>query len=308
MRLPFRLNRQIIAPYVFLAPYFILTAVFFIFPTLFSIFLSWTKWSGSGGMKTVQFVGLRNFEFLLSQDLYWWKSLGTTTWLLIFGSLTQHVIAIPLAIILNNKALKGREFFKTTFFLPFITSAVSIAIIFNYVLGTNFGLFNYFLTSVGLPKMRWIEDKTLIPVSIAILLNWRYVGWNTVIYLAGIQAIPGELYEAADIDGASGLRKHLFITIPLLIPIIFFAVTMSLIGGMQLFDEPYNLMGGVQNMGGADNAGFTSAYYIMWMIQRAPQFGKAAAACWLLFFVILIMAYINRRITDNIQGEREQKK
>ncbi len=289
-------------------PFFVLTAIFFIFPTFFSIFLSWTKWSGSGGMNTVQFVGLRNYEYLLTQDLFWWKSLGTTTWLLVFGSLTQHLIAIPLAIVLNNKKLKGREFFKTAYFLPFITSAVSIAIIFNYVFGTNFGFFNYMLTSVGLPKLRWLEDKDLIPVSIAILVNWRYVGWNTVIYLAGLQAIPNEMYEAADMDGASPFKKHWYITIPLLVPIIFFAVTMSLIGGMQLFDEPYNLTGGIQNMGGVHNAGFTSAFYVFWMIQRSPQFGKAAAVCWLLFFVILIMSYINRRVTDRIQGERESGK
>jgi ABC-type sugar transport system permease subunit len=305
MKARFKLNQQIIAPYIFLAPFFILILVFFIFPTFFSLFLSLSRWSGSGGFRTMQFYGLHNFIYLLTEDLYWWKTLGTTAWLLVFGSLSQHFIAIPLAIVLNNKLLRGRDFFRTAFFLPYITSSVSIAIIFNYVFGTNFGFFNFLLTSVGLPKLRWLEDKNLIPVSIAILVNWRYVGWNTVIYLAGMQAIPQELYESADIDGATPLRKHWYITLPLLIPIIFFAVTMSLIGGMQLFDEPYNLTGGYQLMGGVHNAGFTSAYYIMWMIQRAQLFGKAAATCWLLFIIILVMTYINRRITDSLQGERE---
>jgi ABC-type sugar transport system permease subunit len=300
-----RINQQTLAPYIFLTPFFILIAIFFIFPTFFSLFLSLCRWSGQGGFNTMTFYGLKNFERLLTQDLYWWKTLGTTSWLLIFGSLSQHLIAIPLAIVLNDKTLKGRDFFRTAFFLPYITSSVSIAIIFNYVFGTNFGFFNYLLGVLHLPHLRWLEDRTMIPISIAILVNWRYVGWNTVIYLAGMQAIPGELYESADIDGAKPMAKHWFITLPLLIPIIFFSVTMSLIGGMQLFDEPYNLTGGYQLMGGVHNAGFTSAYYIMWMIQRAQLYGKAAATCWLLFGVILIMTFINRRITESLQGERE---
>jgi ABC-type sugar transport system permease subunit len=286
-------------------PYFILLAVFFVFPTLFSLFLALNKWSGSGGYRTMQFMGLKNFTFLLTQDSYWWMTLGTTAWLLIFGSLSQHLISLPLAIVLNNKNLKGRDFFKTAFFLPYITSSVSIAIIFNYVFGNNFGLLNYLVGIVGMPRLRWLEDKSLIPASIAILVNWRFIGWNAVIYLAGMQAIPYDLYESAEIDGATPFKKHWYITLPLLIPIIFFAVTMSLIGGMQLFDDPYNLTGGYQNMGGASNAGFTSAFYIMWLIQRAQIYGKAAAICWLLFVIILILTYINRRVTDRLQGENE---
>jgi ABC-type sugar transport system permease subunit len=297
-----------LAPYFFLAPFFILTAIFFVFPTLFSLFLSLSRWSGQGGFQTMKFTGLRNFLFLITQDTYWWKTLGTTAWLLVFGSLSQHFIAIPLAIVLNNKTLSGRDFFRTAFFLPYITSSVSIAIIFSYVFGTNFGFFNYLLSLIGFPHLRWLEDKNLIPVSIAILVNWRYIGWNTVIYLAGMQAIPLELYESADIDGVTPFKKHWHITLPLLIPIIFFAVTMSLIGGMQLFDEPYNLTGGYAVMGGVHNAGFTAAFYIMWMIQRAQLYGKAAATCWLLFIFILVVTYISRRLTDTLQGEREIEK
>jgi ABC-type sugar transport system permease subunit len=297
------------APILFMMPYFILTVIFFIFPTFFSLFLSFNKWSGSGGFNTMQFYGFKNFEFLLFKDTYFWKTLGTTLWLLVFGSLSQHVVAIPLAIVLNNKTLAGRNFFKTTYFLPFITSSVSIAIIFGYVFDKNFGLLNFFINDIfGLPKIGWCQDKDWIPTSIALLVNWRYIGWNTVIYIAGLQSIPQELYESADIDGASPFMKHWYITLPLLIPIFFFAVTMSLIGGMQLFDDPYNLLGGYATMGGGGNAGFTSAFYIMWLVQRAQIYGRAAATCWLLFILILILTLFNRKILDLIQGEKDTTK
>ncbi len=133
------------------------------------------------------------------------------------------------------------------------------------------------------------------------MLNWRFIGWNTIIYLAGLQAIPHSLYEAADIDGAGPIAKHWFITLPQLIPIIFFAVTMSIIGGMQVFDEPFVLLGGYEQMGGNMNSGLTSAFYLMFTGFKASRFGKGSAIAWLLFFIIFIMTVINRKITKALE-------
>ncbi|MBN2534494.1 MAG: sugar ABC transporter permease [Spirochaetales bacterium] len=308
-----KINQQIVAPYVFLGPYFILYAIFGVFPVFFALFLGFQKWSGMG-INTMQFVGLKNFIFLLTEDIYFWKTLGNTGWLLIFGSLAQHIFAIPLASLLNNKLIRGRELYKTAYFLPFITSAVSIAIIYSYVFNTNYGFLNQMLKFLGvyklfgIEKIMWLDDKALIKPVIAVVLNWRYIGWNTVIYLAGLQAIPDDYYEAAKIDGANSIQMLLRITIPLLLPIIFLAVTMSVIGGWQLFDEPYNLTGGYQLMGRADNAGFTSAFYIMWLLQRAGRLGKGSAITWYLFFIIIAMTAINRLIVNRFQGEDESSK
>jgi ABC-type sugar transport system permease subunit len=301
----FKFNQQLFAPYLFLAPFALLYLIFGLFPNIFSFFLALQKWSGMGPM---EFVGLKNFKQILFEDKFFWQSLYNTGWLLLFGSFTQHVLAIPLAILLNNKTLKGRDFFKTAYFLPFITSAVSVAIIFNYVFGNNFGLLNFVFESIGLPRLDWLGNKQYIKPSIAIMVNWRYIGWNTVIYLAGLQSISDELYESAEIDGANPLQKHIYITLPLLLPIIFFAVTLSIIGGMQLFDDPFVLTGGYLNMGGTGSAGLTSAFYIMWLLQRAGRLGKGSAITLLIFLIIIVMTVVNRLITDTLQGEKEAKK
>ena len=265
-------------------------------------------------MNTMRFIGLKNFIFLITQDTLFWKTLGTTGWLLIFGSLLQHIFAVPLATLLNNKLIKGREVFKTAYFLPYITSSVSIAIIFSYIFSTQYGLLNEILRGIGffkafnIEKIDWLERKDLIKPVIAVVLNYRFIGWNAVIYLAGLQAIPDDYYEAARIDGANSFQMLVRITIPLLLPIIFLAVTMSIMFGWQLFDDPYNLLGGYQLMGKADNAGFTSAFYIMWLLQRAGRLGKGSAITWYLFFIIIGMTAITRFITDRIQGEKEAKK
>ena len=308
-----KIDQQTVAPYVFLSPYFILFSIFGIFPVFFALFLGFMRWSGTG-MNTMRFIGLKNFIFLITQDTLFWKTLGTTGWLLIFGSLLQHIFAVPLATLLNNKLIKGREVFKTAYFLPYITSSVSIAIIFSYIFSTQYGLLNEILKGIGffkafnIEKIDWLERKDLIKPVIAVVLNYRFIGWNAVIYLAGLQAIPDDYYEAARIDGANSFQMLVRITIPLLLPIIFLAVTMSIMFGWQLFDDPYNLLGGYQLMGKADNAGFTSAFYIMWLLQRAGRLGKGSAITWYLFFIIIGMTAITRFITDRIQGEKEAKK
>jgi ABC-type sugar transport system permease subunit len=296
------------APYLFISPFFICFALFMLFPIGFSVFLSLQKWAGMGGVKTMQFVGLKNFRFMLFEDAYFWKSVGTTVWLLIFGSFTQHLFAIPLAILLNSKFVKGRDIFRTAYFLPFITSSVSVSIIFSNVFNMNYGLINFILGKIGVAPIDWVNWSWSIPIAIAIVVNWRYIGWNTIVYLAGLQSIPEELYESADMDGASTMTKHMNITIPMLLPIIFFAVSMSIIGGMALFDEPYVLTQGYLWMGGANNAGFTSAFYIMWQLQRAAQYGRGSAVAWLLFMMVLLMTFINRWVTDYFQGDRVTKK
>jgi len=291
-------NRKL-APYLFLSPFFILFLTFGLYPIGFSIYISLWRWTMRGA---VEFVGLKNYVTLLTIDPFFWRSLMNTFWLLVFGSLTQHLFAIPLAITLNSTRLKGREFFKTAFFLPFITSTVAATLIFSQLFDNNFGWINYIVEAFGGEKVAWFTEPWPAKYMVASLVNWRFIGWNTIIYLAGLQAIPTQLYESAEIDGASKWQTHTRITVPLLIPIIFFAVTMSIIGGMQLFDEPYVLMGGYETMGGPRNTGLTSAYYLMFTGWSAARFGKASAVAWLLFFVIIVLTIINRRITNRLDN------
>jgi ABC-type sugar transport system permease subunit len=294
-------KQEKIAPYIFVSPFFILFLIFALYPILYSVYISFFKWTVSGPQG---FVGLTNYKNLLTIDPFFFKSLSNTVWLLIFGSLLQHLFAIPLAILLNNgrDALKGRDFFKTTFFLPYITSTVSVTLIFAQLFDMNYGWLNYIWVNLfNQEAVNWLQNPDTIKSSLAIMLNWRFIGWNTIIYLAGLQAIPHSLYEAADIDGAGPIAKHWFITLPQLIPIIFFAVTMSIIGGMQVFDEPFVLLGGYEQMGGNMNSGLTSAFYLMFTGFKASRFGKGSAIAWLLFFIIFIMTVINRKITKALE-------
>ncbi len=287
-------------PYLLISPFFVFFLIFGLYPIGYSLVMSFQKY-GLGGK--VQFVGLFNYKLMLTEDPYFWKSLINTSILLVFGSLLQHVFAIPLAIMLNTKFLKGRDIFKTTFFLPFITSTVSVVIIFTRIFSENYGFVNFVLKAIGLDPVRWMSDPTAIKVLLSIIINWKWIGWNTIIYLAGLQAIPDDLYEAARIDGASEIAQGLKITIPLLVPIIFFSTTMSVIGGMQMFDEPYVLLGGYELMGGTANSGLTTAFYILTQGMRWLRFGKASAISWLLFAVILILTTINRFVTKKINSD-----
>lgn len=292
-------NPQKIAPYLFISPFFILFLVFGLFPIGYSFTMSLFKWTVAGPQ---EFRGIENYVKLLTTDPFFLRSLWTTFLLLVFGSFLQHIFAIPLAIILNDAKLKGRNFFKVVFFLPYITSTVVIALIFSQLYDTNYGWLNYILVNwFHMDPVKWVQDTAAIRASIAIMVNWRFIGWNTVIYLAGLQSIDQQLYEAARIDGASSWQMHTRITIPMLLPIIFFAMSMSIIGGMQLFEEPFVLMRGYEFMGGAQNAGLTSAYYLLTTAFHFNRFGKASAMAWLLFVIIILMTWLNKVITDKLQ-------
>ncbi len=295
-------KQEKIAPYIFISPFFILFLIFGLYPIGYSIYISFFRWTISGNQG---FVGLANYKNLLTNDPFFFKSLSNTIWLLIFGSLLQHVFAIPLAIMLNNgrNALKGRDFFKTMFFLPYITSTVSVTLIFAQLFDLNYGWLNFIWVNLfNQDPVNWLTNPRTIKTSLAIMLNWRFIGWNTIIYLAGLQSIPVTLYEAAEVDGTGTLKKHWYITLPQLLPIIFFAVTMSIIGGMQVFDEPYVLLGGYEQLGGNLNAGLTSAFYLMFTGFKASRFGRGSAIAWLLFIIIFGMTVINRVITKKLQN------
>jgi len=291
---------QALAPYVFISPFFILFLIFGVYPVGYSIVSSFFSWKLIGQTPPV-FIGFDNYINVLTIDPFFATALVNTVILLIFGSLLQHIIAMPLAIMLNSRLIKGKEAFKTAFFLPYITSTVSVVIIFGNLFDTNFGMINWVLGLFGQSAVRWGAEALGIKIVLSTILNWKFIGWNMVIYLAGLQAIPTEMYEAAEIDGAGSWRKHLSITIPQLYPIIFLAISLSIIGGMQIFEEPFVFTNGYENMGGDANSGLTVAYYLMFTAFKAYKVGKGSAIAWLLFIVIIGLNAINRRITKRYQ-------
>jgi multiple sugar transport system permease protein len=280
------------APYVFVSPFVALFAVFGLFPLVFSLYLAFQTWEPTAGLAAMQFVGLENFVFAL-QDEWFWKSLKNTAWLAVASGVPQHLVAIPLAVFIHSSFKTLRNGVVGAYFLPYITSTVAIAIMFSSLFSTDYGLINLALRGlVGGEPIDWLGEAENIKPAIALIVFWRYVGFNVVLYLAALQTIPKDLYEAATMDGAGRRQQFLHITLPSLKPMIYFGVTLSVIGGLQLFEEPFILTGG---RGGSDQAGMTTAIYLYRMAFDFNDFGAASAMSWLLFFVVVVLTGLTNR-------------
>jgi multiple sugar transport system permease protein len=289
------------APYVFLSPFVLLFCVFGLFPIAFSFYLMFHQWDPVQGLNTMQFVGLENIQFAL-EDPWTWRSLGNTLWLALFSGLPQHMVAIPLAYLINEKLPRGRNVVMGAYFLPYITSTVAIAMMFSTVFSTDYGLANAILQALAnqpvwgsfFPQdnIDWLGQPETVKPVIAFVVFWRYLGFNMILYVAAMQSIPRELYEAARMDGASERRIFWHITLPHLKPMMYFGMTLSVIGGLQLFEEPFILTGG---KGGIEQAGMTTAMYMFRTAFEFNDFGLASAMSWLLFLIIVVMTWLTHR-------------
>ncbi len=289
------------APYIFLAPFFILFFVFGLFPMLFSLYLSFQSWEPTAGLTSMHYVGFSNFAFAVT-DEWFWKSFKNTLWLTLASGIPQHVLAIPIACFIHASFRRLRNLVVGVYFVPYITSTVAIAIMFGSLFSTDYGLINQGLHKLAqLPlvgalfpqeNIDWINNPDHLKPALAMIVFWRYVGFNVVLYLAALQTIPSDIYEAATMDGARRLQQFWYITLPSLRPMIYFGVTLSLIGGLQLFEEPFILTNG---NGGSDQAGMTSAVYLYRMAFDFNDFGAASAMSWILFVIIAALTYVTNR-------------
>lgn len=303
--------RQKAAPYVFISPFFILFLVFSAFPLFFSLYLSFHSWNGIGPM---EYVGLKNYTYLLTDDIFW-KAVGNTIVLMFESALPQHILALFFAFILNAGLVKFKNFFKASLFLPYLTASIAVSLLFRALFSYRMGLLNYALAPISqfaplkalldalhvtLP-INWLGKAAYVKPSISILIIWQWTGWNTILYLAGLQAIDTEYYDAARVDGANWRQIFFHITLPLLRPMILFAVTLSIIGSMQLFTEPLIL---TDMNGGSSMAGYTVAMNLYQVAFDWTYFGSAAAISWVLFIMIFVFSLINLRFFR--QGREEE--
>jgi multiple sugar transport system permease protein len=288
-------------PYVLLSPFVLLFLVFGVFPLCFSFYLAFQTWEPTAGLSSMKFVGLDNFAFAIT-DEWFWKSLKNTAWLALASGVPQHLIAIPLAYFIHTSFKRTRNAVIGAYFLPYITSTVAIAMMFSTLFSTDYGLINLTLRSLSnLPVLGglfpvdpidWLNRAENVKPAVALVVFWRYVGFNTVLYLAALQTIPKDIYEAATMDGAGRWQQFWFITLPSLKPMIYFGVTLSVVGGLQLFEEPFILTGG---RGGTDQAGMTTAMYMYRTAFEFNDFGAASALSWLLFVVVALLTWLTNR-------------
>ncbi|WP_193568313.1 carbohydrate ABC transporter permease [Gracilibacillus saliphilus] len=279
--------------YLFISPFFILFAIFGVYPLIFTAYLSLHKWNVLGER---EFIGVSNYQALLTNDPLFWKSVSNTFSIWVISTVPQLILALILAFILNQAFLKAKGIFRLAVFMPNITSVVAVAIIFSAMFGTNYGVINYGLTLFGLEPYDWKGSYLGTQLAISAMVMWRWVGYNTIIYLAGLQGISKDLYEAATIDGASKTQQFLYLTIPLMRPIILFTVILSTIGGMQIFAEPL-LFGR-----GASNQGLTMTLYLYEEAFTRFSFGYGAAIAWVLFVIIILFSLFNMFLTQRIKS------
>ncbi|RTL41255.1 MAG: sugar ABC transporter permease [Burkholderiales bacterium] len=288
------------APYLLVSPFLILFAVFGLFPLLFSLWLAFQSWEPTSGIDAMKFVGLDNFVFALT-DGWFWKSLRNTLWLAIASGVPQHLVALPLAVFLHQALGRWRGLVSGAYFLPYITSTVAIAMLFGSLFSKDYGLVNQALHGLfGLDHINWLRSPEAIKPAVAIVVFWRYVGFNLVLYLAALQTIPRDLYQAAKLDGAGPWQQFLCITLPGLKPMILFGVTLSVIGGLQLFEEPFILTNG---KGGADQQAMTVGIYLYRLAFDFSDFGGASALAWIMFGVIALMTWLTNKAFAERQAQ-----
>lgn len=278
-----------VSPYLYVAPFFILFAIFGAYPLVYTAWVSLHDWNLIGDNPA--FVGLANYAELIGDDRFW-NAVGNTLAMFIVATVPQLLIALGVANLLNRQ-LRARTAFRMGILIPNITSVAAVGIVFSLVFARDFGIVNYILGLIGVPNIDWTAHRWSSWIAIAVMVDWRWIGYNALIYLAGMQAIPRDLYEAAAIDGASKARQFWSITVPLLRPTIIFTTIIATIGGLQLFTEPLMLHAGRIN-GGSLRQGQTITMYLYEQAFTGDyKYGYGSAIAWMLFLLILIISALN---------------
>ena len=275
--------------YLFVLPYIIFFLAFVAYPLVFSLILVFHRWNI---VTPMEWIGLKNFVRLVHDALFL-RSLGNTLTFLLIHIPLQIVFALLLAVLLNSR-IKLRGFFRALYFLPVVVSGVAVTILWQQLYSYDYGVLNAMLNAVGLPSIPWLVNSSWAMPSIAIMATWKNIGIYIVLFLAGLQNIPGELYEAASLDGATKARQFLHITLPMLNPTIIVIVVLSTIGGFSLFIEPYVLTGG-----GPMQSTLSGMLYIYNQAFYFGHMGYAATLGFVFALVILVVVLLQRKFIES---------
>ena len=292
------------APYVYIAPFFVLFAAFGLFPLVYTAWISLHRYKLGSSMS---WVGLDNYTWLLTNPGFY-NALWKTITIGVLSTVPQLLLALGLAHLLNYR-LRGRTFLRVAMLMPYATSVAAATLVFALIFGRDAGVVNGLLALLGVDPVDWRNGDWTAQIAISVIVIWRWTGYNALIYLAAMQSIPRDVYESASIDGASPSRQFWSMTVPMLRPTIIFTVIISTIGGLQLFGEPL-LFGGGGNpyLGGSDRQFQTVTMFLMEQFYMKTELGRAATVAWLLFIMILIFSIINFLVTGRIDSPDSKKK
>lgn len=291
------------SPYLYVIPFFVVFGVTGLFPIIYTAFISLQDWDlvrNSG-----EYIGFGQYDWVL-HDREFWIALRNTFSIFLLSAIPQLIAATVIAAMLDQN-LRAKTLWRMGVLLPYVVAPVAVALIFSNMFGDKFGLINSLLDNVGIDPILWHTDVIPSHIAIATMVNFRWTGYNALILLAAMQAIPRDLYEAAAIDGAKSIRRFFSVTIPQIRPTMIFVIITATIGGLQIFDEPrmYDTFG----LGGANKQWLTITMYLYNIGWGKFNFGRAAAVAWLLFLIIIGITLLNNYLTRRfVSGEESVKK
>ena len=284
------------AAYLFLTPALTAIFVFFFIPVIAAFVISFTDFDiyALNSYGNSRFIGLKNYINLFNDPLFWTSLKNTFYFVLVAGPLSIAV-SLSAAILLSSKLIKLKPLFRLTYFIPVVTTLVAVAIVWRFIYHPKFGLLNYFLSFFGINEIDWLGDPFWAMPAIIIMAVWKNFGYNMIIFIAGLQNIPEDLYEAAMIEGANGWQRFKSITLPMLAPTTLFVSIITMIGFFQLFAEPY-----VMTQGGPLNSTLSIVQYMYQEGFRWWNMGYSTAIAFVLFIIIFIGTLIQFKLKKRV--------
>ncbi len=279
-------SRVDLTPYVFISPFYILFTLFFLGPTIFAFVLSFFNWSATSAPR---YLGTQNYERVWSDPIFWQAVQNT----LVYAGASLFIVcplALLVALALNSDLLWFKPLWRAVYFAPIVTSSVAVTLSFVMLYNRDFGLINATLISLGLDPVNWLGNRSVVRYAVIGVIIWRWTGLTSIYFLAGLQSIPKELYEAAQLDGADAIRQFWYVTLPQLRPVILFVSIIVMIGSMQIFDEPQILTGG-----GPANSSLSVVQYLYTRGINQVRFGYAATIGVTLFAAIFVLSLVQLR-------------
>jgi len=278
------------SPYAYIAPFFLCFAAFGLFP------LIWTGWLSLHRVDllntdVMDWRGVDNYTRLWDTDQFW-TALRNTFTIGVISTVPQLLMALGLAHLLNYR-LRGRGFFRVAILAPYATSIAAATLVFVQLFNPDYGMINWLLSLAGIEHTDWYADTWPSQIAISTIVTWRWTGYNALIYLAAMQAVPKDLYEAASLDGASRWQQFTKVTIPSIRPTILFTIIVSTIGATQLFGEPMLFGGGVGVSGGSAHQFQTLSLYMYELGWPSRQLGRASAVAWTMLLILLLIGAVN---------------
>lgn len=284
------------AAWGFVAPALIAIAVFFAIPVVSALLLSLTDFDiyALADLGNLRFVGIENYQRLLSNPLFW-GAMKNTVWFAVLGVPLSIVASLAAAVILNDRMVKWRPVWRVMFFAPYVTTLVATAVLWNYLLHTRYGVINWAITSIGLPAVDWLGQPATSVPAILMFVVWKTFGYNMLIFLAVLQTVPEDLYEAARIDGAGAWRRFRHVTLPAIAPTLLLVSIISVAGFFQLFAEPY-----VMTQGGPAQSTVTVLYFMYEEGFKWWNLGSASAVAFILFLCILAVTLVQLAVAKRM--------